>query len=388
MPPDAVAQPEPLPTNQSAAPAVDNVVPIPVNKDAPKEPQEQGSDATEIDPKLISDARTLLTYAAEEGIAVDRGMVERILLARQKDTRENSIASVAAITALTKMMKPVTAEMAEDCKGGRDIVDWYGKFAIILLAVLLALAFMCSTVKDLSAKIDGGIKRANEAVLFLNTDPQVAAHILSKGPVTIPMDPKAGQSLQSVAAEMRDLYGLSNQLWLFVPWIDPMDFRGLRTCDNVVIQAPDEKVMEICVPARYADIAEKTKAYQRVRYYAQNASNWAGSVYGAISLFALPPLYAILGAFAYLIRTFPLELNSHIFMPAASRRARIIMAAIAGFAVGLFNNVGLGTESSLTPLALAFLVGFATDIFFSFLDGLQLFAKTRGTQPDKTAALN
>jgi hypothetical protein len=274
--------------------------------------------------------------------------------------------------------------MVRACDGGQRIIDWYGTRAIVLLAVLLVLAFISSAVKDLSAKIDGGIKKANEAVVFLNTDPQVAPHLLSGEP----LDPKVGQSLQSVAAEMRDLYGLSNQLWLFVPWVDRMDFRGLRTCDNGAVTGQDERVMEICVPARYADITEKTKAYQRVRYYAQNASNWAISVYGAISLFALPPLYAILGAFAYLMRTFPLEMNSHIFMPAASRRARIIMAAIGGIAIGLFNNVGLGTESSLSPIALAFVVGYATDIFFSFLEGLQLFAKTRGTQPDKTAAVN
>src|SRR5262249_55123898 len=219
-----------------------------------------------------------------------------------------------------------TAEMVRACDGAQRIVDWYGKRAIVLLAALLALAFISSTVKDLSAKIDGGIKRANEAVVFLDTVPQVAPHVLSEEKTSL--DPKAGQSLQSVAAEMRDLYGLSNQLWLFVPWVDGMDFRELQTCEKTGAIPGDERVMEICIPAQYADIKDKTKEYQRVRYYAQNASNWAASVYGAISLFALPPLYAILGAFAYLIRTFPLEMNSHIFMPAASRRARIIMAAI------------------------------------------------------------
>jgi hypothetical protein len=313
--------------------------------------------------------------------------VERVLLARRRDTEENSRASIEAITKLTKTMKPVTAEMVRACDGGQRIIDWYSKHAMALLAVLLVLAFVSSAVKDLSAKIDAGIKRANEAVVFLNTDPQIAPHLQSADP----LDPKAGQSLQSVAAEMRDLYGLSNQLWLFVPWVDEMDFRGLRTCDNAAVAAAgrDERVMEICIPARYADITEKTKAYQRVRYYAQNASNWAISVYGAISVFALPPLYAILGAFAYLMRTFPLEMSSHIFMPAASRRARIIMAAIGGFAIGLFNNVGLGTDGSLSPLALAFVVGYATDIFFSFLEGLQLFARNRGTQqPDRVTAVN
>ena len=43
------------------------------------------------------------------------------------------------------------------------------------------------------------------------------------------------------------------------------------------------------------------------------------------------------------------------------------MAVAKGEVVGLFSNFSQG--ASLSPLALAFLVGYATDIFFSFLEG-------------------
>jgi hypothetical protein len=49
--------------------------------------------------------------------------------------------------------------------------------------------------------------------------------------------------------------------------------------------------------------------------------------------------------------------------------ARLVIAGIAGMVVGLFNNPSITQTGSLPPLALAFLVGYAADIFFAFLEG-------------------
>ena len=46
--------------------------------------------------------------------------------------------------------------------------------------------------------------------------------------------------------------------------------------------------------------------------------------------------------------------------------------------VGLFNNFTVGQGASLPPLAVAFLVGYAADVFFSFLEGsMQNLSKVR-----------
>jgi hypothetical protein len=98
--------------------------------------------------------------------------------------------------------------------------------------------------------------------------------------------------------------------------------------------------------------------------------------YGALSNFLLPPLYAILGACAYLLRSFSEQVKNRTFLPSRTDSARFIIAAIGGGAVGLFNNFTLG--ENFPPLAIAFLVGYATDIFFSFLDRFQqTFAKPK-----------
>jgi hypothetical protein len=100
-----------------------------------------------------------------------------------------------------------------------------------------------------------------------------------------------------------------------------------------------------------------------------------------LSNFLLPPLYAMLGACAYLLRSFSEQVKARTFTPSTTDSARFIIAAIGGGAVGLFSSFTPGQVTSLSPLAIAFLVGYATDIFFSFLDGLQpAFTKAKSSQ--------
>jgi len=67
-------------------------------------------------------------------------------------------------------------------------------------------------------------------------------------------------------------------------------------------------------------------------------------------------------------------------MPSVANSARFLIAAIGGAVVGLFNNFTITQGASIPPLAIAFLVGYAVDVFFSFLEGfLQAFTKTRSS---------
>jgi hypothetical protein len=64
--------------------------------------------------------------------------------------------------------------------------------------------------------------------------------------------------------------------------------------------------------------------------------------------------------------------RARTFTPSVTDSARFIIAAIGGGVVGLFSSsFAMGSAASLSPLAIAFLVGYGTDIFFSVLDGLQ-----------------
>jgi hypothetical protein len=84
----------------------------------------------------------------------------------------------------------------------------------------------------------------------------------------------------------------------------------------------------------------------------------------------------LLGTCAYLLRTFEQQIATRTYTPSAADLPRFLIAGIGGAVVGLFNNFALGQGASIPPLAIAFLVGYAVDVFFAFLEGMsQKFSK-------------
>ncbi len=94
--------------------------------------------------------------------------------------------------------------------------------------------------------------------------------------------------------------------------------------------------------------------------------------WGAVASAILPVLYALLGGCASVLRTLTKQLETRSFDPCYvhADSGRFVVAAIGGGIVGLFNNFSIGQGISLSPLAIAFLMGYAADLFFSFLEGL------------------
>jgi hypothetical protein len=118
--------------------------------------------------------------------------------------------------------------------------------------------------------------------------------------------------------------------------------------------------------------------YQDARTFGQDVIDDVSIFYGAMAACILPVLYGLLGTCAYLLRGFAEEMNRRTFVPSHSDSARFLIAAIGGGVVGLFSNFTINQGASISPLAIAFLVGYAVDVFFSFLEGLiQAFTKSK-----------
>jgi hypothetical protein len=134
------------------------------------------------------------------------------------------------------------------------------------------------------------------------------------------------------------------------------------------------------LPAHLEQATDQTiRLFQDVRYFAQAVLDDVSLFYGAITTCLLPVLYALLGTCAYLLRTFEQQMQTKTFIPSEANTARFLIAGIGGAVVGLFNNFTIAQGASIPPLAIAFLVGYAVDVFFSFLEGLlQAFTKSRG----------
>jgi hypothetical protein len=127
---------------------------------------------------------------------------------------------------------------------------------------------------------------------------------------------------------------------------------------------------------------ERVCVYQRVRYYAQSTEESATVLTGAFASTILPVLYALLGAGAYILRCLEYKLRARTFISEA-HSPRFITAAIGGAVVGLFN---FGQGVSVSPLAIAFLAGYAVDVFFTFLEGMiQALSKSKESEADGKA---
>lgn len=132
-----------------------------------------------------------------------------------------------------------------------------------------------------------------------------------------------------------------------------------------------------------AQWGEKSRAEQAVKRFdlLQIASapiiEKANLLTGVVGSFVLPILFGVIGAVAYSIRSISEEIRNATFSSTSPIRhiMRVALGALAGIVVGLFG--GLSNQLSLSPLAIAFLAGYAAEAVFSMFDGLiQKFRQT------------
>jgi len=103
-----------------------------------------------------------------------------------------------------------------------------------------------------------------------------------------------------------------------------------------------------------------------------------------LSGYLLPMMYGLLGACAFVLRKLSDEIDKLTYAHDARVRysLQLNIGLLAGLAVGWFIKPGAGdaTLVSLSPLALAFIAGYGSDLFFAALDKIvQAFAPASGS---------
>jgi hypothetical protein len=346
--------------------------------------------ASQLD-RMLEDAEYLLNYAVEAGIEVEADIAKRIITAisvgppvwKSPDAGELA----AAITKLAAKLYPVTAETLRASRvDAHGAIRSYKRMAYVLAFFIIPLSigsFICAAISN---KIAADINRSNEYLLNLHT--QLNAQKLPENEAP---PPGILGELQKFGIEMRDIHSRTKQLNLFFPYIkeDPCKNEGTAPAAahpaGVIRQKQNDSPTEAAaenhcdlelsasmlrtMKGLRTELDELTESYQYIRAYATSVTDDASLLWGAVGNFILPLLYALLGACAAVLRAFTQQLNTRTFAPSYATPARFVIAAIGGGVVGLFNNFLVGQNTSLSPLALAFLVGYAADIFFSFLEG-------------------
>jgi hypothetical protein len=335
----------------------------------------------------IDDAERLMKYAAEIGIDVEDDTRSAILHARAVFpdgwTEEIAAKLLTALTKLAARLRPVNAESLKAYHDDtRPTVRTYLRIAIILACVIVPVSVASFVSAALSNALRADIETANQLAVKLRAQlgvtpppgaPGAEAHPLPQGI----NDAEVIAELQNYASTIRVIYARARELhWMVLP-IEKQPFSADQ--DN---EAKRRAAFELppSLPDLWQARDNLTATYQEVRYFSQTVLNDSSVFYGAITSCILPVLYALLGTCAYLLRTFEDQMSSRTFTPSVANSARFLIAAIGGAVVGLFHSFTITEEASIPPLAIAFLVGYAVDVFFAFLEGL-LKAFTKNTGP-------
>jgi len=332
----------------------------------------------------LEDAERLLKYAAEAGIEIDPESRGHVLQARTASAAGGWDEAIAAnlLSALAKLAgrtRPVTAESLQACSNNatRIVIRTYWIVAICLAMIIVPFSAASFVASALSGALRTDITMANDLAVKLRS--RLGAPLPNGSIPKNPADPDGAiiTQLQQFAALIRDIDGRARQLNILMLHLERRSDRYRYIRDDAT-KVHDTFQLPKGLTDWAGAAADRTVIYQDVRYFASSLLDDVSVFYGAVTVCLLPVLYALLGTCAYLLRTFEQQMTTRTFIPSIANSARFLIAAIGGAVVGLFNNFTIGQGASIPPLAIAFLLGYAVDVFFAFLDGmLQPFSKGR-----------
>jgi hypothetical protein len=330
--------------------------------------------------EALTDAENLISYAADMGIEIDGAVRRQVLDARSALAsgawnEDRSAALLSALTTLSAKLKPVSGFSLRKCIEEKEVstLKTYRLIAMVLAVIIVPFSVLAFIASATCQAIRKDIETANAlAVILVPEFSRAAPGATAPAPPDPTHNADVLRSLQQFAVTNRAIYTRARKLKHFAVYgiADPLGEKSeeaLRATFDPVIGTPIAE-----------EAISKVQLYQGVRYFAQSVQEAVSTSFGAATTCILPMLYALLGACAFLLRSFESQIRARTFTGVERATARFLIAVIGGLVVGLFGDFGSEAGHALPPLAIAFLVGYAVDVFFYFLDGLlKSFASAR-----------
>jgi len=372
----------------------------------------------------LDQTHMLLAYAASSGINIEPEVSEAIARARAANERQNWNADIEAKfwpakSKLSQSVKPVTVDsLAAGAVGtAANATRRYFFWTLILSAVIVPISIVMFINTAISNDVGNLLKENDAAAIGLHEQLVNYQSALEQGTRTAGdpanqngnalnsqalLSPNLVEKLAQFARVNRQVFAEARVLNFFIfnvmrePWWaqtengEPGTEKDKKRANleldvRAGDQAIDPKTGEKLFPSLADEGFQKLATYQDIRAFARQTQQVNLIIYGAITAYVLPVAYALLGACAFALRNMAAQAGSKTYQPSYFNRARLIIALIAGTVVGLFNNFTQGV--SVSPLAVAFLVGYAVEVFFSFLDAfVHTFERVRNPRALGTTA--
>jgi hypothetical protein len=326
--------------------------------------------------ECLADAELLLQHVAATGPDVAPDVRNGVLRARavpvDRWTEEMKADLLVALTKLAACLRPVSAQSIRACDAAT--VRQYLRVTILVALVIVPFSLLSFMTSAISEPIRKDIASANDLAVKLTARLGTTGAAVAARSATPPAD--VVLELQQFTSLIRAIDSRARRLNYFVLSMENVPYRDIRD-DPVQFGRTFE------LPPNLGDLVEikndKIAVLQKIRYFGQSVLDDVAVFYGAFAACFLPVLYAVLGTCAYLLRRFEQETAAKTFIPSRANSARFVIAGIAGAVVGLFNFT-ISEGASISPLAIAFLAGYAIDVFFSFLETLTS-GMTRNASP-------
>jgi hypothetical protein len=354
--------------------------------------------------RAAANSEYLLKFAAESGATVSPA-VQADLIAGQAAFGTQPDAQVKgkfynAYAAVAKMLGNVTADTIKACRSPRTrrALKRDERTAIALAMVTVIISVLLFTAEAVNKQLTEEVATANDLAIRLRGTvfPPVLGH--AEPPALQPeyvhepcaaltatsgageFTPKSQadlDQLQNFAIAVRGVRSRAIKLNAFIFWseCDPFGYCwndaeqdkyiGPMRDPGAAPSLHDRFELRPALSNYTAEFLCKVQTWQEVRDFAVNIQKSYEATSGGFVAQALPILYALLGAYAYRLRRFGETVRNRTFHPSFADSARLITAIIAGAVAGLFNPA---RNLSVSPLAIAFLVGYGVEIFFKFLD--------------------
>ncbi len=346
----------------------------------------------------INDGQRLLTYISKNGVAsLDPDLSQAIIdakcvLANGHWSAEEENRFLINYDKLAKLVYPVTVESINAIipqKSGQNgakkpeqtkadkAVGWYRRYTMValLLMLLAQLYFML-----------GYELRTNLTNMFEKRE-------ATNGQIAKMAKDEAQQAELEKSLEIQDqefdanykLLMLWNKVWLVGGGFDgklPTYFAARYQHEKDVLNEQPEQNAE-----KLSELSLKRKLHEvRIVYFENIVS--ADFVLHAFQAYVLPLLYGLLGAFIYVLRSLMVEIKSltYTFDSEIRFRLRLTLGALGGMIIGWFLKPDdAGAMASLSPMALAFLMGYNVDLLFTLMDKLVDNIKQSIDKPAKPA---
>lgn len=341
----------------------------------------------------IIDGQRLVAYIAGDGAnelddALTQSIIDaKLALAKGQWTVSEENHYLINYDKLAKTVYPVTVEsinaIVPDNKGNsrkptkaEKSVAWYRRYTLVALTLMLAAQLYWLVGNNL---------RVNLKEIFL--DREVTTDLIGKASGNDIEKQKLEQTLKIQNQEFDANYRLL-KTWNKV-WLMGGDYsEGLPS--YFAARYEHEKSLYAGQPDKLNDLDLKRKLHEvRIVYFAHILS--ADFMLDAFQGYILPLLYGLLGAFIYVLRCLMGEIKAltYTFDSEIRYRLRLTLGALGGMIIGWFLKPDdAGSLASLSPMALAFLMGYNVDLLFSFMDKLIDNIKQSLDKPagkDKTA---